>query len=216
MAVDISNAVRLLESYGFIDVLLPFFLIFTILYVIIGKVSLFKGSSKFAGVISTILSILVVAPHVTGNYPVGFDPINIINQTLPSLSIMIIAIVFLLVLLGMMGKGLPSWINSGFGFFALSFIVYIFGTSLGWWAGPADFNTNFFSWWSDDLTTLLIVLLVFGLIGKFITDDRSGDKKKEDATKRNKAVGDFFKGIFGGGSGGAGGGATPPPTPPGG
>jgi hypothetical protein len=185
MAVDFANAIRLLESYGVMDFLLPFFLIFTLLYVLLMKVPLFqKGDEntpdkKIVLVIATILSLLVVAPHITNSYPAGLDPINILNETLPSIALMVVAIVFLLILLGAMGKegaqGLPKWIESGFGFMAVVFIVYVFGTSLGWWSAPAQFNANLFGWWSDDLTTLLVVILVFGLIGWFITKDDNGD-----------------------------------------
>jgi len=172
MAIDFSNIIRIFESYGVLDFLLPFFLIFTVLYVALLKVPLFEDN-KFRVVMAIILALLVVAPHITGDYPAGFDPIDIINQTLPSIALAMVGVVFLLILLGTFGLGkVESVAIRSVVLLSVGFVIYIFGSSLGWWSSPS----GIVSWWTDELSELLVILLVFGIITWFITSKNDEDK----------------------------------------
>jgi len=167
MAIDFTNLVRIFDAYGVTDFLLPFFLIFTILYAVLAKVKLFESNNKFAIILATVLTFLVIIPHITGNYPAGYDPIDVINQTLPSIALFAIGVIFLFILLGVFipGGEYPAWLVKTTVFAVIVFVVYVFGSSLGWWSDPS----NTFSWWTDELSELLLILGVFGLIGWFIT-----------------------------------------------
>lgn len=176
MAIDFTNLVRIFDAYGVTEFLLPFFLIFTILYAILLKVKLLSGNKKFQVLVAFILTFLVLVPHITGNYPAGYDPINVINEILPSIALFAVAALLLFILLGVFGlEELPGWGKSIGMWVSIGFVVYLLGSSLGWWTDPG--TIDLFSWWTDDLSELLLIMLVFGLIAMFITkgnDDQPG------------------------------------------
>ena len=60
---------------------------------------------------------------------------------------------------------------------SFGFVIYIFGASLNLWRGPYDV----FYWWSSDVTELMIVLLIFGLVVWFIVKDPT---KESDVGKK--------------------------------
>ena len=86
MAFEMQRAIYLLESYGFRDVLLPFFLIFTILYATLSYSRMFGEKKPVNVMISLIVGLLVVIPHVTNTYPPGMDVVDIINQAIPQVN----------------------------------------------------------------------------------------------------------------------------------
>lgn len=173
MAIDFSNIIRIFKSYGVLDFLLPFFLIFTVLYVALSKVEIFK-ENKFRVIIAIILALLVVAPHITGDYPTGLDPIDVINETLPSIALAIVGVIFLLILLGTFGLGkVESVAIRSVVLLSIGFVIYVFGSSLEWWSSPS----GIFSWWTDELSELLVILLVFGIITWFITSEKTADSE---------------------------------------
>ena len=55
-----------LESYGLLDALLPFLLIFTVIFAIMQKTKfLGEGKKNFNVVIALVIALIVVLPHVT-------------------------------------------------------------------------------------------------------------------------------------------------------
>ena len=65
-------------------------------------------------------------------------------------------------------KGFGDIVNPIIILIAIGFIVYIFGSSLNLWSGPYDI----FSWWTPEVTEILIVVFIFGLIVKLITGEK--------------------------------------------
>ena len=129
----------------------------------------------------------MVIPHVTNRYPPGKDVVEIMNNALPAVSIVIIAIIMLFILLGLFfgeqkfkGASIGGWIS----LICLTTIVWIFGASAGWWSGWRSINDFF----GQDAISLVIIILVFGMIIKFITQE----DKKEAGEKFMDKVGDFF------------------------
>ena len=194
MALNLEEFIRILESWGFTDILLPFLLIFAILFAILEKVKVFgDGKRNVNGTVAFVISLLTVIPHVTGTYPAGFDVVAILNKALPSVSLVIIAVIMLLLLVGifggdatMFGIAAPNWI----GFISIIIIVYIFGGAAGWWGGYGSLTSNF----SSDAIAIVIMLLVFGIIISFIT----GSGQEEDLSTL-KRIGIDFPKVFGGG-----------------
>ena len=73
-----------LEEMGMLDSVLPFILIFTIVFAVLQKTKIIgEGKRQFNTIVALVLSLMVVIPHVTGRYPPGQDIILIINQALP-------------------------------------------------------------------------------------------------------------------------------------
>lgn len=190
---------RTLESYGLTDALLPFLLIFTILFAMLQKTKILgAGKKNFNVIIALIISMLVVIPHITGSYPPGKDIVDILNSALPNVSVLVIAILMGLLLIGLLG-GEAKWMGgslSGFvAIMAFAGIIYIFGGAAGWWENLA------LRWFDSDVTALAIVILVFAVIIWYITKE---DSPADQAAKVSNLFGEVGK-LFGGGGGGKGG-----------
>src|SRR3989344_8866636 len=100
-ALKLEGFVRTLENWGLTDVMLPFLLIFVIVYAILQKTKILgEGRKNLNVIIAVVVGLLVVIPHVTGRFPADSDPVLIINDALPQVSIVLVAVVFLLILIG--------------------------------------------------------------------------------------------------------------------
>jgi len=180
----LQDALQLLDQLGFTDVFLPFILIFTIVFAVLEKIKIFGAntSKKYNSVIALSLAIGVVIPHVLGKYPAGSDIVEILNNALPNVSIVIVALVFFLVFIGLFG-GEAKWGSGVIGGFvtfgALGLITYIFGSSAGWWESS---GALYFLQDSNVQATILIIV-VFWLIISTITGDESSTKYGEETGK---------------------------------
>ncbi len=189
----IERLIENMERAGFVDVVLPFLLIFTIMYAIFQKTHILGEKKKnFNAVISLVISLLVVIPHVTRRYPADSDPITILNNAIPQVSLVIVAVIFLLILIGVFGQekvflGLaaPGWVM----FISLAIIIAIFGGSAGWWNGK--FENWMVSTFGPDSIAMVVMLLIFGIIIMFITGESAEDKGL-------KRVGIDLSQLFGG------------------
>ncbi|HLD39846.1 MAG TPA: hypothetical protein VJB13_01775 [Candidatus Nanoarchaeia archaeon] len=168
-----TNLAQYFQAYGVMDFLLPFLLVFTIIYAVTAKLALFKDQKQFRIVIALVLSLLFVVPHIIGSYPLGYDPVQVMNESLPSISLVSVAAIMVLLLMGIFGADFSAAAAPFIAFIALGFVIYIFGASLRLWRGPYDV----FYWWSADVTQLMIVLLIFGLVVWFIVKE---PKKEND------------------------------------
>ncbi|MBU1204949.1 MAG: hypothetical protein KKE93_03515 [Nanoarchaeota archaeon] len=172
---------EIMESWGMLDVMLPFLLIFTVVFAVLQKANIFGTDSKrFNVVIALVLGMVVVIPHIMGTYPEGKDAVLIINSALPNVALVLIAIIMVLLLSGVFGYE-PKGAGGAILIPAFAVIIYIFGVSAGWWSN--------FSWFNIDPDTLaiILVLLVFGIIIAIIT---SG----EETFKPLKGLMNIFKG----------------------
>jgi len=177
-STTLGNLAESLESIGFVDVLLPFLLIFTVIFAVLEKTKILGEGKRNLNVgLSFIFALLVVVPHVTGNFPAGYDPVAVINAALPSVSLVVVAIIALLILIGVFagdklvfGMSSAGWI----GLFSLITIVFIFGSAAGWW------QTGFLQWleglFGSDVVAVVVMLLVFGIIIAFVTGGGEGEK----------------------------------------
>jgi len=169
-----------LEDLGILDVILPFILIFTLVFAILQKTKIFgeneSENKRYNAVVALVMGLAVVFPHVLGYYPPNRDIVNIINQSLPNVSVIIVAIVMALLLIGALGgnfklgeDGTSGWIAVG----VFGIIAYIFGNAAGWWESP-----SWLYFLRDSQTvTLIIAILIFGLIIWFITkSENTGGK----------------------------------------
>lgn len=167
---NVQNApqfIAQLEQFGLVDAVLPFILIFAILFTIINKTKVLGEQKNVHMIVALVISLLVIIPHVLGTYPPGSDVVSIINTALPNVSLLIVIVVSALILLGIFK---PSGISGGGGFFAflaVAAVVYIFGLSAGWWGnlGPFNFLAN------PDIQVLLVIILVFAIVIFAITSE---------------------------------------------
>jgi uncharacterized membrane protein YhdT len=180
-----------LARMGVWDVILPFMLIFTIVYATL-TATLYtdKKQQKFAVIIALVIGFGVVIPHSIGAYPPGADVVDIINTALPNVALIAVGIIGLLILLGMFGitlnlNGAP-FLTIIVGLAALA-IIYVFGSAGGVrWRIP-----RWLSFLNDsDTQALLIVVVVFYILVKLITKDP--DAKDNDGNPKKKGVDAFI------------------------
>ena len=196
---QLDNFVRLLDMYQ-INVVLVFLLIFVIVYAIMQKTRVLGESKKNLNiVVAIVVGLLVVIPHVTGRFPANADPVLIIGDALPSISIVLVAVIFLLIMIGVFGQehiflglSMPGWVT----FFSFAVIIIVFGGAAGWWSGY--FGNTLEQFLGTESIAVVIMLLVFGIMIAWITSD----SKEADERSTMKRMGVDFSKLFGGGKGG--------------
>lgn len=176
MARNFEEFIRTVDQWGLTEVLLPFLLVFVILYAILSKTKVLGDGKKNLNVtVAVVVGLLVVIPHVMGTLPENKDPVSILNKALPQVSIVIVAIIFLLVLIGVFGQEqvflgmtMPGWVV----LISVIAILAIFGSAAGWWQ-PEIIRSiqNFFG---TDALSIVIMVLVFGIIIAYITSEPKG------------------------------------------
>ena len=165
------------DQYGITDVIIPFILIFTVIFAVLQKVKIFgpTESKKYNVIISLSIAILSIIPHSTGLYQ-EFDVVQIINTSLPQLALIIIGIVALMVLLGLVSGETPDSNSVILGFAGLFGVVLLIAV---FWHALFPYQTP--SWFSfldnPNLQALIIILVVFGLIVYFVTKDPGQEGK---------------------------------------
>ena len=186
----LDYVIGVLEYWGVSDVLLPFLLIFTIVFAVLQKTNILgAGKKNFNVVIALVLALGVVIPHVVGGYPPEADVVDLINIIIPQISLVAVALLMLLLLVGIFQ---PSWVSKSIaGVLALISIVavvYIFGSSLEWWSG-----SNWIYYFGEEIISFVIVILVFGIIIWFITRESGAP-----AARLGRAGKNFLEWIGGG------------------
>ncbi|MBI2111953.1 hypothetical protein HYT52_00255 [Candidatus Woesearchaeota archaeon] len=63
----------------------------------------FEILANFFVILALILGLMFVVPHIMGYYPLGYDPVLVLNETLPSVALVAVAAIMLLILMGMFG-----------------------------------------------------------------------------------------------------------------
>ncbi|MBI2572298.1 hypothetical protein HYV86_00395 [Candidatus Woesearchaeota archaeon] len=195
---DYSTFAAILANYGVMDFLLPFLLVFTIVFAVLQKTKILGERKNFNVILALVLGLSFVVPHVIGSYPLGYDPVEVLNNALPSISLVSIAAIMLLLLMGIFGTGFAAAAAPIIAIVAIGFVLYIFGASLDLWVGPYDA----FDWWTAETTELMIVILVFGLIVWLVTKDESHGKGADTLKGVWKGISSLFEKTGGGGHGG--------------
>lgn len=180
------------EEMGLTDAMLPFLLIFTIIFAILQKSNILGDKKKNLNVVvSLVIALITVIPHITGAYQrMGLiDVVDVMNRALPNVSIILVAIVSILLLIGLLGgeaKWMGGSISGWIALLSIILIAIIFGHAAGWWF--------FVDWaWLNDSETVavVIILLVFGVLIWFITKDE--DEGGSEGPGVLEQLGDLFK-----------------------
>lgn len=103
-AYQLEEFVRIVNSWGLRDVMLPFLLVFVIMFAILAKVRILgEDKKKYNLIIALVMALMVVIPHVLDRYPDNFNPVDIMNEALPNLSIVIVAALGAVLIIGAFG-----------------------------------------------------------------------------------------------------------------
>jgi hypothetical protein len=177
--MNFADLMNYLDNIGVADVLLPFILIFTLIFAVLQKTKIFGEKSKnFNVIVALVMGLGVVIPHVMGRYPPGADVVEIMNNALPNISVVVVAILMLLIIIGIFGKNLTLGNNPISGWIVILAVLsvgYIFGRAAGWFGGP-----GWLGFLDDPETqTMIVIILVFAIIIWFVTKDEETDAQKE-------------------------------------
>jgi hypothetical protein len=180
----IDQAFIALDASGIYGALLPFLLIFTLVFAFLQKSSLFGDTSKkFNVVLALIIGLMVVVPSVTNSYP-GTDPVKTMQDALPNVVLWIIAIFALWLLLAAFGIpvifGNPTAGFQRFITVAAGIVVaVIFGHAAGWL--PANWDIT--RWLNSIDATLMMGIFIFVLcifVLVWIISPGSPERREED------------------------------------
>lgn len=186
---DFRNLMYSLENMGILDVLLPFTLIFTIVFAVLQKTMILGKDEKerprknFNVIVSLAMALAVVIPHVTGRYPPNQDVVTIINNALPNVSLIAVAIVMVLLIIGVFGKRMDigeSKVGGLFAILAILIVAVIFMAAAGIFDRAYLPNWLYFIY-DPQFQALVIAILVFGLIIGWITKSDDSDLKDKDS-----------------------------------
>lgn len=177
-----------LEYLGLSDVIIPFFLVFTVVFAVLQKARIFgkdqNANKRYNVIIAMVMSFAVVIPHLLGSYPPNMNAVMIINNALPQVSVFVIGIVMLLLMLGVFGIRWPGGDDRENGgsivvIASILIIIYIFATSAGLLSGG---QFPYWLWFLADpqTQTLLVTILVFGVVVWMITREEKEKKDKND------------------------------------
>ncbi|MBN1645673.1 hypothetical protein JW868_01385 [Candidatus Woesearchaeota archaeon] len=186
-----------MEDVGIADVLLPFILIFTVVFAILQKTRILSGGKTITthhrnmnAMISMVMGFAVVIPHITGSYPYGADVVEILNAAVPKVSLVIIIVLMIMVLLGLFGwefaePGEENTWAGILGIIGVLVVVFIFVSSSGW-------GNTYLPYWlqnvlDSETKNIIIMLIVFGLVIFFIT------KPEKETEKRGRGFASLFK-----------------------
>lgn len=181
----LEDLAEFLQEWGVMDILLPFLLIFTIIFAVLQKTRILgEGKKQFNVVIALVVALSVVIPHVTDSYPTGFDVVEIINMMLPQIALIAVVLIMILILVGVFAPGYATWIAVVGAIVVILLFIgtteYIYG--LDW----------LYDFLGEEIISLALILLVFGLIIWFVTTETTGEK----IVSTGESV---LKRIFGGG-----------------
>jgi len=152
-----------------LSLLLIFLLIFTVVFAIMEKTKILGERKSYNVVVALVIGLLVVLADYYGWYAGYTSPINVIRQALPAVSLVILAVIALLILVGVWGVQ-TEWeaankLTGAIVIISALVVLYIFGAAAEWWHGW-DWLYRIFG---SDALSVLIMILVFALVIYFIT-----------------------------------------------
>jgi hypothetical protein len=182
-----GDFINYLVELGIADVILPFILIFTLVYAILTRTKILgEGKKNFNVMIALVIALSVVIPHITGSYR-GVDIVNVINSALPNVSVWIVLFISFLLLIGVFGITVKedSTLMGFLGVACLIIVLIIFASSAGW-IDPkilAMLGLN-----NPKTQAFIIIIAVFVFIIWFVT--------KEPPKSTGEKMGDTIKSWF--------------------
>ncbi|MCK5450078.1 hypothetical protein KAI32_04375 [Candidatus Pacearchaeota archaeon] len=155
----------------FTDVLLPFLLVFVVVFAILQKSKILgEGKAQIDSMVAMVIGLILIGVE---------QPREIIVGLMPWMAVGVAVILVFLILYGFVagdlsGDKTPAWMKNTFGIlaglFTLGVVLYVTGLGdiiMGWFSSPGS---------GDVWMNVLIILLV---IGAMIVAVVSGKKKKE-------------------------------------
>jgi hypothetical protein len=169
---DISYSLQQWQAIGIFDILIPFFLIFAIIFAILQKTQLFKSGKAVDAIVAMSFAVLALLnPFVT----------ELMKIILQNTVIAVLIMVSLMLIFGLMlGSKKPA---------AWNFFSWIIGAIIAVWLlgrvadyyelytpGTTLFSTN---WWNSNLPWIIPVLLI--VVFAIIIISSGGESKPKNS-----------------------------------
>ncbi len=147
--VDFYSLFQEMQAMGVYDYVLPFLLVFAILFAILEKLKVFGEDKTNVNLVISLISglILMSRPEV----------IMVINNFIPKVSLFVIVIMMFLVVAGMFGAKTGDW--SGYALF-VAFIVSIIAIIWALYPGDPSMLPNWFSPDSRDKAWIVLIVTI--------------------------------------------------------
>lgn len=124
---NLVDALRQVEEWGLTDVLLPFLMIFAVVFAVLQNTNILgKDRKNFNIILALVMALATVVPHVMGIYPQGTDAVELINKAIPNISLVIIAMFALLLIIGLFGAEPKAHSGAPFAIIVIGAVIVIF------------------------------------------------------------------------------------------
>jgi len=109
MAFDFRGSITFMEEYGFYDVVLPFLLVFTLVFATLQKIKIFgKESRRYNAIIALVMALMFIA---------ATKLVEALNEYLPIIALVLALFLGLMLILGIFG------VKEGTGTQKLGFVI---------------------------------------------------------------------------------------------
>ena len=186
-SLNFGNVLGQLEGMGFYEYLLPFLLVFTIIFAILEKTKLMgtegqNPKTNINALLAVIIALIVI---------VQTDITMVMNMYLSKMALFIVIVLIFLLVLGVFGANVEHGLKGGFlGFgFIISIIAVLWALSPE--IGLGEFFDRYYIFTDADRAILLFIGIFF-LVLWFITkksDTHHGTDRDNWLTKLGKSLG---------------------------
>ncbi len=137
------------EQIGFFSYLLPFLLIFALVFGILTKVKLFKENKAINAIIALVVALMAIQMEFVPTF---------FSQIFPRVGIALAIILGLFIIVGLFidpDHPAITWILMGIGLIIFIIVIVQSAGSMGWSTG---------TWWQDNWITIIGVVIVIALV----------------------------------------------------
>lgn len=174
--VDFTGFLGWFESIGGFDFILPFLLIFAIVFAILEQIKLFGAKRNISAILALIIALFAV---------IQTDVVLLIQGFIPRVSMIILFIFSVLLLIGIFGVRAEKFAKLPFGIaviLSIIGVIWAFGAASGWDVPWGPFLTQ------EDIA-IILTLGIFILIIWFIIKE---PPKETEQRGVRKFFGDLF------------------------
>lgn len=181
----LGSSLEFLSRIGIFEVVLPFMLVFTIVFAILEKTRVF-GTEKIGGKDVSRKSQNSMVAFVVGFFVIASTQlVGVINQVMSQMVLLLLLSISFLILVGaLQGEQTTSFALTGpykYLFEGLMFvgIILIFMNALGWLQKTFDFLER--NWNNDWVMSLFLVIIVVVIMAYVTGGIKTPTKKKEES-----------------------------------
>ena len=177
----LGGTIVFLNDLGIYDVILPFLLVFTIVFAILEKTKIF-GVEKIDGQEVTRKNMNAMTAFVLGFFVVASSKlVSLIHTVASQAFLLILLVVLFLIFAGVMKKEgefelEPGWRTAFMSVMAIA-LVLIFLNSLGWLQIGYEFITKY--WNTNAVSAIILLILVVIFMVWISSDPKSKSTKKK-------------------------------------